>query len=199
MKFLERVLLKRHLNKRMIFAMVLFTIATISIVLSQSKDMELNELQNKRVEMLIGTIGVKLSFTEIKVSMNEYLLRYLSSDIQNKFVNEQFEVIQAVPGKGVEIVEFSPNLTSWFDEHQNIQWYFGDVGNLNSVRPMWEKSEANFMEYLLGTNIDFERKIKTKKFQRDFYRTLSYVFNILGILVLIMTLKPKPKEEKGSA
>jgi len=186
--FLEKIKIAKYMNKRIIFSSLFFALATICLILAQNSSNALDDLSENKTHTILSFIGVKLSATEIKVSMNEYLLRYLSTDIKSNYENTNFTVIQAEPDNPSLISYYNPNLTDWFDSKDNVQFYFGDVGNLNSIRPLWYSKESDFMQILLNANSDFNEKIRDVKKQRDRYILFALLFNIAGIIILSSAL-----------
>jgi len=190
---IESFRLNKAYNIRFTFGTIFMIISAIFLLLSQQNSYKLDDLQNNRSETLLTFLSVKLGVTEIKVSMNEYLLRYVSSDIRRKYENEDFNVTQAEVDP-FSINTYNPNLTEWFNQKTNVQSYFTDVGSLNSQRPEWYKLEEQFLTILVKADEEIIEKITSAKKWRNIYIWLSAISNIIGFLFFFSIIKLKKQE-----
>ena len=164
---------------------IFIIIASILILLSQVSSSIVNNYQNDINQRLVSAIDTQIKVTDVRLAMNEHLLRYIISI--NPTINKTAEKLSQQVNYSFTKEDV---LRDYFTPSTQLTYYFLEVANLNDMRTHWETES---FEALLLT---FEIK-KNKMFIWGIIETISnlsaFIFLILGILCYNKSFK-KSKE-----
>jgi hypothetical protein len=201
MSLFEKIQIKKYVRAKDIISGLLFVGGTLLLILAQKESHSVDELQNNRTETILEFVGVKLGITELKTSMNEYLLRYLTSQqIYNEEMNNTYSLFCVNTPSGETIQgEFQANLSACFDPQANLQYYFNDTSSLNCERSVWYQKEAEFSEILLQADKEILNKINTHKNSRNNFENIAILLYGLGFLIALSSIRVKESKNNSKS
>jgi len=163
--------------------------ASISILINQFSSSKVNSYQTEIIQQLTSAIDIQVKVTDIRLAMNEHLLRYLVSI--NPEINKTAEHLSQQVNYTFTKEDV---LRDYFMSDDELTFYFLEVAALNMARPFWENQTAEAM--LLTFRIR-HKELPSWVLIENISNICTLIFLVAGLICYREVFKKSRNREKS--
>jgi len=162
-----------NMLKRESLANIFLVLSAILLLLGQVLSEWEYSYQNKLEQNLISSIDIQLKVVDVRLTMNEGLLRYLAGNTPE--INDIAEELSLMTNREITREQVIEN---YFTPYNELVNYFLQVDSLNYMKPYWE--DKNWESLLISFEIEKD-KMKSIRWIKKAIYFLVFVCLLCGL------------------